>query len=235
MSLLACLVALLALKHVQGQEQDPILNQCKRNGWIFLHKVQQKSWQAIMHCDEKREPRIACEGKTDCIAYTSNGNSGNGWMYRLPRLKACGPLDDPKSLDWEWSWSWVPMTCKDPGPCCGTYLANSAGEDAAFIPTCDSSAGSAPAFDAFSCEKKCPTLHTTHPYSSIKQWEVQCKQQRRQAGRETRHRALLGTNRGKQYQAVVVKRPSAASRRRAFIEAAESRACSAVSQFCNDF
>jgi hypothetical protein len=57
MSLLAVLIAFLALVHNPVHAQTSILEQCKRPGWIFLHKVQQKSWQAIMHCTEKREPR----------------------------------------------------------------------------------------------------------------------------------------------------------------------------------
>lgn len=40
-------------------------------------------------------------------------------LRRLPRLKECGPLNDPNSLSWEFEWSWVPMNCKDSGPCCG--------------------------------------------------------------------------------------------------------------------
>lgn len=123
---------------------------------------------------------------------------------------------------------------------CRTYLANSAGVDAAFTATCESSAGlgsqSGSAVGGFNCEEKCPTIHTTHQYASIKIWEVECKQRRQEVGLGSRHRALMGSNQGGEFPAKVVKRPNTlAARRRAYILDAETRSCSAVSQFCGRF
>jgi hypothetical protein len=83
---------------------------------------------------------------------------------------------------------------------------------------------------------KCPTLHTTHRYSSIGQWEVDCKQQINWAQQGTRHRALLGSTNGGGFQSGWSKRNNPRSRRKVEIATeARSSACDAASEFCGDF
>lgn len=123
---------------------------------------------------------------------------------------------------------------------CRTYIAHNVGPNAAFELTCDSSDGDATgsSFDPFSCPKKCPTLHTTHVYINIQQWEFDCSKQRQAAGLGDRRRGLLGDRgrgfRRQTHRATLRKETTdvAQVKQQAFIFEAKDRACSAVSSFC---
>lgn len=228
-----CLIVVMMAIIVSAQE-DPRLIVCRRDGWVFLPGVQQKSWQAIItsDCVAHRDPGLACAQDNTCIGFTSNGNQGNGWKYRLPNAKKCGPLRSLRDLDFEWDWSWVPMKCEDRGPCCGTYLANDNGAAAAFDLVCKESAG---AGSSNTCPTWCPRMDRTHEYFNYQLFEIDCQDQKSAAGvkgRRRLHADPKAASTQRLYLATISKVETNAPNSQGYVRAAGSSQCEQVARTC---
>lgn len=119
---------------------------------------------------------------------------------------------------------------------------NDVGSDAAWDTTCDDliDGASVDTFDPFQCKEdgkdRCPRLYTTQAFRNGKEgWNVDCTQQRRQAGFTNRRALLSGF--GSRFNSRIVKKPRGVppSQQKGHISEQKSEACSALSRFCKPF